>query len=40
LRRASAGSELAEQGLTVFDKPQRAYAPVRAQWAPVIAALD
>jgi chromosome partitioning protein len=33
-------AELAEQGLTVFDKPQRAYAPVRAQWAPVIAALD
>ncbi len=33
-------AELAEQGLTVFDKQQRAYAPVRAQWAPVIAALD
>jgi chromosome partitioning protein len=36
----AAYAELAEQGLTVFDKPQRAYAPVRAQWAPVIAALD
>jgi len=32
-------AELAEQGLAVFDKPQRAYAPVRAQWTPVLAAL-
>jgi chromosome partitioning protein len=35
----AAYAELAEQGLSVFDKPQRAYAPIRAQWAPVIAAL-
>ena len=27
------------RGLSVFDKPQRAYAPIRAQWAPVLAAL-
>ena len=35
----AAYADLAEQGLTVFDKPQRAYAPIRAQWAPVLAAL-
>jgi chromosome partitioning protein len=35
----AAYAELAEQGLAVFDKPQRAYAPLRAQWAPVIAAI-
>ena len=31
--------ELAEQGLSVFDKPQKLYLPIRAQWAPVLAAL-
>ncbi|WP_304442529.1 ParA family protein [Rhodovulum sp. MB263] len=31
--------DLAEQGLTVFDRPQRAYAPLRAQWTPLLAAL-
>ncbi|MBL3568545.1 chromosome partitioning protein ParA [Rhodovulum sulfidophilum] len=31
--------DLAEQGLTVFDKPQRAYAALRAQWTPLLAAL-
>ncbi len=36
----AAYAELAEQGLSVFDKPQRAYAPIRAQWAPVLAALS
>ena len=32
----AAYADLAEQGLAVFDKPQRAYAPIRAQWAPVL----
>jgi chromosome partitioning protein len=36
----AAYSDLAEQGLAVFDKPQRAYAPLRAQWQPLVAALD
>ena len=36
----AAYGDLAEQGLAVFDKRQRAYAPLRAQWAPVLAALD
>jgi chromosome partitioning protein len=36
----AAYGELAERGLSVFDKPQKAYAPIRAQWAPVLAALD
>lgn len=31
--------ELAAQGLAIFDKPQRAYAPMRVQWAPVIDAV-
>lgn len=35
----AAYGDLAEQGLAVFDKAQRAYAPIRAQWAPVMAAL-
>jgi hypothetical protein len=35
----AAYSDLAEQGLAVFDKPQRAYAAMRAQWRPVIAEL-
>ncbi len=36
----SAYVDLAEQGLAIFDRPQRAYAPIRAQWDPVLAALD
>jgi len=32
--------ELAAQGLAVFDKPQKLYEPLKAQWAPVLAALD
>lgn len=32
-------ADLAEQGLAVFDRPQRALAPIRAQWAPVLARL-
>jgi chromosome partitioning protein len=35
----AAYGELAEAGLAVFDRPQKAYAPIRAQWAPVVAAL-
>jgi chromosome partitioning protein len=35
----AAYGDLSEEGLAVFDKPQRAYAPIRAQWAPVMAAL-
>lgn len=31
--------ELAEQGLAVFDKPQRAFAPLRTQWQPVLDAV-
>lgn len=31
--------DLAEQGLAIFDRPQRAYAALRAQWTPVLAAL-
>jgi chromosome partitioning protein len=36
----AAYGDLAEQGLAVFDRPQRAMAPIRSQWAPVFAALD
>jgi chromosome partitioning protein len=35
----AAYGELAEQGLAVFDRPQKAFAPLRAQWAPVVSAL-
>mgnify|MGYP006277302509 CR=1 FL=1 len=31
--------DLAQEGLTVFDKPQAAYRPLRAQWEPLIRAL-
>lgn len=33
-------ADLAEEGLAVFDRPQRSFAAIRAQWAPVLAALD
>ena len=36
----AAYADLAEQGLSVFDMPQKLYAPIRAQWAPVLDALD
>ncbi len=36
----AAYAELAEQGLSVFDRPQRAFQPIRAQWEPVLAVLD
>lgn len=32
--------DLAEEGLSVFDRPQRSLAPAREQWAPVLAALE
>lgn len=36
----AAYAELAEQGLGIFDDRRRALAPLRDQWAPVLAALD
>jgi chromosome partitioning protein len=35
----AAYADLAEQGLAIFDKPQQVYAPLRAQWSPVLAAV-
>jgi chromosome partitioning protein len=35
----AAYADLAEQGLAIFDKPQRTYAPLRAQWSPVLEAV-
>jgi len=32
--------ELAAHGLAIYDKPQKLYEPLKAQWAPVLAALD
>jgi chromosome partitioning protein len=32
-------ADLAEEGLAIFDRPARAAAPIRAQWAPALAAL-
>lgn len=31
--------DLAEEGLSIFDKPQAIYRPLRAQWAPLIRAI-
>ncbi|TPE53895.1 ParA family protein [Amaricoccus solimangrovi] len=36
----AAYAELAERGLGIFDDRRRALAPLREQWAPVMAALD
>jgi chromosome partitioning protein len=36
----AAYGELAERGLSIFDRPQQRYAPLRAQWQPVLAAID
>ena len=36
----AAYGELAEQGLAIFDRHQRAFAPMQAQWIPVLSALD
>jgi chromosome partitioning protein len=38
VERAAYG-ELAEQGLAIFDKPQRSFAPLKAQWQPVLDAI-
>ena len=35
----AAYGELAEQGLAVFDKPQKVYASLRAQWTPLLDAV-
>lgn len=35
----AAYGDLASQGLSVFDRPQKLYAPMRAQWQPVLDAL-
>ncbi len=35
----AAYADLAEQGLAVFDMPQQAYAPLRAQWTPLLDAV-
>ncbi|TCP63153.1 chromosome partitioning protein [Rhodovulum bhavnagarense] len=32
-------ADLAEVGLTIFDRPQKLYAPMRAQWTPLLSAL-
>ncbi len=36
----TAYAELAAQGLAIFDRPQRSYAALKAQWAPVLAAME
>jgi len=36
----AAYAELAEHGLTVFDRPLKALEPARAQWRPVLEALE
>jgi chromosome partitioning protein len=36
----SAYADLAEQGLSIFDRPQQVYAPMREQWAPVLDAVS
>jgi chromosome partitioning protein len=36
----AAYAELAEQGLAIHDRPQHRFAAMRAQWEPVLAALD
>ncbi len=35
----TAYAELAAQGLAIFDRPQRAYQPLRDQWAPLLDAI-
>ena len=36
----TAYADLAERGLAIFDRPQRTYAAMRAQWAPVLDAVS
>ena len=40
LSERAAYGELAEQGLSIFDRPAKALDPLREQWAPILAALD
>lgn len=35
----AAYADLAEDGLSVFDRPQRIFEPLRAEWRPLLAAL-
>ena len=35
----AAYADLAEEGLAVFDKPQRAFEAMRSQWEPVVASV-
>ena len=35
----AAYADLADQGLAVFDRSQKAYAPLKAQWEPIVTAL-
>lgn len=35
----AAYGDLAEEGLSIFDKPQKLYAPMRDQWAPLLREL-
>lgn len=39
IRERAAYEDLAEQGLTIFDMPQKRYDPLRQQWAPLIEVL-
>ena len=39
LSERAAYAELAEQGLSIFDRPAKALEPMRAQWAPILDAL-
>ena len=39
LSERAAYGELAEQGLSIFDRPAKALDPLRAQWAPILEAL-
>lgn len=36
----AAYGDLAEQGLSIFDRPQKSYAAIRAQWAPILVELE
>ena len=35
----AAYGDLAEEGLTIFDRPQKLYTPMRAQWTPLLERL-
>lgn len=40
LSERAAYAELAEQGLSIFDRPLKTLEPMREQWAPILAALN